>query len=300
MTRSRITVALGTLALLISLPTATSATYPGSLDGRIATGANVDGNVDIYTFLPNGHAVQRLTRDPLFDACPAWSSDGHRIAWCHGVQRGGVIEVWTMKADGDDKHQITALGGRSLFPDFSPDGTRIIFASQPAGAADFNLYVINVDGTGLAQLTSDPGFDSNAAWSPDGSRIVFTSDRTGLGQVYVMDAEGRNVTQLTFDDVFKDQVPDWSPDGSRIAYAAGDPGDILVMNADGSDQHTVVGGGTDDFGTAWSPDGAQIAFLRFDDRTDYVVNVDGSGVHAVRSLGLQAVPAWQPRGDRLP
>ena len=43
------------------------------------------------------------------------------------------------------------------------------------------------------------------------------------------------------------------------------------MNADGSDQHTIVSGPTDDFGSAWSPDGDQIAFIRFDDRTVRVV-----------------------------
>ncbi len=129
---------------------------------------------------------------------------------------------------------------------------------------------------------------------------MFTSDRTDVGQVYVMDADGSNVTQLTFYDAWKGQVPDWSPDGSKIAYAAGDTGDILVMNADGTNQHTVVGGETDDFGTAWSPDGEQIAFIRFDDRTVYVINADGTGAHAVRPFGLQAVPGWQPRGNRLP
>jgi TolB protein len=72
------------------------------------------------------------------------------------------------------------------------------------------------------------------------------------------------------------------------------------MDADGSHQHTVIGGPTDDFGPAWSPDGQQLAFIRFDDRTVYVASADGSGAHIVRSLGLQAVPAWQPRGDRLP
>jgi Tol biopolymer transport system component len=298
--RRSVALLISSLVVVHALPGIAVATYPGSNDGRLAMGSSVDGNVDIYTVLPNGRALQRLTSDPLFDACPAWSADGKRIAWCHGVQRGGVIEVWTMKANGTDKHQLTDLGGRSLFPDYSPDGQRVLFSSLRAGASNFDLYVIDVDGTGLMQLTTDQGFDGNPAWSPDGRQIVFTSDRSGMGQVHVMDADGTDPVQLTFGGEFKDQVPDWSPDGSKIAYAAGDPGDIFVMNADGSDQHAIVSGLTDDFGSAWSPDGDQIAFIRFDDRTVYVVNADGSGEHAVRPFGLQSVPGWQPRGDRSP
>ena len=78
-----------------------------------------------------------------------------------------------------------------------------MFGSQPAGATNFDLFVINADGSGLVQLTSDPGGDGKPAWSPDGERIVFTSDRTGVGQVHVMDADGGNVTQLTFDNAWK-------------------------------------------------------------------------------------------------
>jgi TolB protein len=294
----RFATALAALALLLSLPLSAAATYPGSVDGRLAFGSTVDDNVDIYTVLPNGQALQRLTTDPLFDACPAWSADGKQIAWCHGVQRGGVIDVWTMKQDGSDKRRVTDLGGRATFPDFSPDGSRILFTNAAIGSSNADLYVIGVDGTGLVQLTTDPANDVLGAFSPDGRQIVFASDRSGVGQIYVMDANGDNTTQLTFDDAWKDQVPDWSPDSSKIAYAAGDPGDILVMNADGSDQHTIVGGPTDDFGSAWSPDGDQIAFIRFDDRTVRVANADGSDVHIVRAFGLQAVPGWQPRGDR--
>ena len=293
----RFATALAALVLVLSLPLTASATYPGSVDGRLAIGSGVDGNFDIYTVLPNGQALQRLTTDPLFDACPAWSADGKNIAWCHGVQRGGVIDVWTMKQDGSDKRRVTDLGGRATFPDFSPDGSKLLFTNAAIGASS-DLFVIGVDGTGLVQLTTNPANDGLGAFSPDGRQIVFTSDRTGVGQVYVMDADGSDVTQLTFDDAWKDQLPDWSPDGSKIAYAAGDPGDILVMNADGTDQHTIVGGPTDDFGSAWSPDGEQIAFIRFDDRTVRVADADGSGVHAVRAFGLQAVPAWQPRGQR--
>ena len=298
-------IALATIAALVLVLVGTGqsarATYPGSTDGRLAIGAEIDGNVDIHTVLPNGSAVHRLTTDPLFDACPAWSADGKRLAWCHGIRaRGGNIEIWTMKQDGTDKRQVTNLGGRMTFPDFSPDGSRIAFSGRLPGASDDDVFSIGADGTGLVQLTLDPGADFCPAYSPDGSKIAFISSRSGIEQVWVMGADGSNPTQLTFDDNFKGQVPDWSPDGSKIAYAVGDPGDVMVMNADGSDQHTVIGGPTDDFGPAWSPDGQQLAFIRFDDRTVYVANADGSGAHLVRSLGLQAVPAWQPRGDRSP
>jgi hypothetical protein len=72
------------------------------------------------------------------------------------------------------------------------------------------------------------------------------------------------------------------------------------MNADGTGQHTVVGGPTDDFGTSWAPDGSAIAFVRFDDRTTRYVNLADGSIHAVNVPGLHSVPSWQPRGDRLP
>ena len=146
---------------LVAVAQPARATYPGSTDGRLAIGAEVDGNVDICTVLPNGAAVHRLTTDPLFDACPAWSADGKRLAWCHGVRaRGGTIEIWSMNLDGTDKTQVTSLGGRMTFPDFSPNGSRIAFGGRLPGATNDDIFSIGSDGSGLVQLTSDPANDS--------------------------------------------------------------------------------------------------------------------------------------------
>jgi Tol biopolymer transport system component len=304
--------AICALAALAALSGSARATYAGAANGRIAFGMNVNGNVDVYTALPGGQDLRRLTSDPGFDACAAYSADGQRIAYCSG-QAGGPVQVWTMKQNGTDKQQVTHMSGPAIFPDFSPDGNKIVFTAKPAGSPTRDIYVVNSDGTGLTQLTSGEGNNAYPAFSPDGSKIAFTSDRTGTWQVWVMNADGSPQTQLTFDAQPKDQVPDWSPDGSKIAYLADTHGiadtvspswgDIWVMNADGSGQHPITSGATY-YGTAWSPDGTRIAtlnFVNYPDRTVYTVDAsDGGDPQAVHpGPGPQFVPAWQPRGTGI-
>lgn len=277
-------------AALVGAAGPARATYPGAANGRLAFGITIDGNTDVYSVLPGGQAPRRLTDDPGFDACPAYSADGRSIAWC------GPGGIWLMKQNGTDKRQRTSFG---FFPDFSPDGGKIVFNGAPSGSTNVDIWVVDIDGGNLTQLTTAPGPDRFAAWSPDGTKIVFQSSRTGIFQVWVMNADGSGQTQLTFDLVAKDQLPDWSPDGSRIAFVEQTHrtgGDIWVMNADGNNAHALTSG-ADKLGTAWSPDGSEIATLDLPSSTVEIMNADGTNVHAVRPGGIQFVPGWQPRGN---
>ena len=61
----------------------------------------------------------------------------------------------------------------------------------------------------------------DAAWSPDGKRIAFASVRSGGGfRLYVMDADGKNVAQLSARPMNTNGnvYPAWSPDGQKIAF----------------------------------------------------------------------------------
>ena len=118
-----------------------------------------------------------------------------------------------------------------------------------------------------------------------------------------MSSTGTHQTQLTFQPIAHDQLPDWRPDGRQIAYTQGDPGvneKIWVMDSDGGDQHQVSAGTSDDFGPAWSPNGHYIAFLRDHpngDRPVMVMDADGHHAHAVHDPSravTQFVPTWQP------
>jgi Tol biopolymer transport system component len=72
--------ALAAACMLAALGGAAHATYGGASNGRLAFGMNVNGNTDVYTALPNGNDLRRLTTDKGFDACAAYSADGQRIA----------------------------------------------------------------------------------------------------------------------------------------------------------------------------------------------------------------------------
>jgi TolB protein len=288
------TVALAALAMA----PAAHATYPGA-NGRIAFAMTIDGNTDIYSLLPNGHGLRRLTSDPDFEACAAYSADGQHIAYCRAPSASSPAGIWVMNQNGTGQHLIVSsdAAGRAGFPDFAPDGTKLAFICTPPGDTTApDICTSDADGANLTRLTASPGLDLYPAWSPDGSKIVFESNRTGTMQVWVMNGDGSDQTQLTFDAVPKDQVPDWSPDGSRIAYTADtNPpgGQIMVMNQNGSNQHAITQAGHD-YGPVWSPDGSQLALLDMASRDVEVINADGSGRYVLEQAGPQFVPAWQP------
>ena len=122
--------------------------------------------------------------------------------------------------------------------------------------------------------------------SEDG-KIAFESDRDGDLEIFVMNADGTGVTQLTNNDA-DDWHPVWSPNGKQIAFQGDRDGDdeIFVMNADGTGGTQLTDHDADDWGPVWSPNGKQIAFQsdRYGDDEIFVMDADGSNVV---SLGQQ-------------
>jgi Tol biopolymer transport system component len=241
-----------------------------SPDGRrlaVAIAGPVTGfipeDIDIYLMDSDGRNWIQLTSGRVtHDVAPSWSPDGGRIAF---TSEGHVFVINT---DGSGLIDL----GPGHDPDWSPDGDQIVFAEcnldAPIGLVDCWTSVMSASGSGRT-LLADNAY--SARWSPDGGRIAFVrrtggvicianqTDGTGPTQteIFVMNADGTDVTQLTRDDppfgneLYRNKGPiAWSPDGTRLAHGQGYramdyPGcgamRIAVMNADGGGHRLVTG-----------------------------------------------------------
>jgi TolB protein len=180
------------------------------------------------------------------------------------------------------------------------DSTRIAFQLYVNNNSD--IYLIKADGTGQTRLTTSAVFDGSPAWSPDGTRIAFNADsnKDGKRGVYVMNADGLDLTQLT--SAGGNISPAWSPNGGLITMQSHRDGyyEIYVMKSDGLAQTPLTTTKTDsgEYYPCWSPDGTRIAYdSPLEGTYDiYTMNADGSLQTRLTKLKNLTVmhPAWSP------
>jgi TolB protein len=149
-----------------------------------------------YANPANDVNITNLTNTYTENSSPSWSPQGERIVFAS--VRNGNWDIYMMNKSGSEIVQLTHSDNFAFSPDWSPDGTRIAFAGGEGEKCD--IFVMNTDGTNNVRLTNGPASYFSPAWSPDSRRIAFVSDQGGINQVkniYVMDADGSNIIQLT-------------------------------------------------------------------------------------------------------
>jgi Tol biopolymer transport system component len=98
----------------------------------------------------------------------------------------------------------------------SPDGEHYV-ARWPRLTQE-DIAIFNKDGSNWRALTDDKFLDRRPRWFPDGRRVAFSSDRSGVNQIWSINADGTGLQQLTFADGNGASSPILSPDGRWSAY----------------------------------------------------------------------------------
>jgi TolB protein len=273
---------------------------------RIAFTSRRDGTFSIYTVRPDGSGLKRAIeivsvedgpKENWLDELgqPTWSPDGSKIAFTCG--HNGQSEICVANGDGSNaKVLVESPTGPDRYPAWSPDGTEIAF-TRFAAERQTDIMVVSPTGTNARVLVTGLA-DVSPTWSPDGSKIAFMGTEGGLFDIYVMDADGSDVHNITNTPHEAEGQPAWSPDGHLIAFVVGAEGmDVFVMNPDGTGRTDVTSTSTDNEAwPTWSPDGTELAFMGGPGSSICVIGVDGTNRRTIiegHELNMQ--PAWGPR-----
>jgi tricorn protease len=98
-------------------------------------------------------------------------------------------------------------------PAVSPDGETILFSAYG------DLWRVSASGGQATLLTLDDAWDGHPVWSRDGAQIAFASDRFGDLDIFVMNADGSDLSRLTFHSA-NDVPSDFAPDGSGVLFSS--------------------------------------------------------------------------------
>lgn len=186
--------------------------------------------------------------------------------------------VYVVPFEGGQPRRITPEGP-SYLHGISPDGKTGAYCAFRGPDQEQDVWTMPVKGGPEVRLTDAPGLDDGPEYSPDGKHIWFNSVRTGRMQVWKMRANGKQQTQMTFDEDLNSWFPHISPDNQKVVYIAYhdyevDPAShiadlnvqLRLIPAAGGKPETLVeffGGQGSINVNSWSPDSKQFAYVSY-------------------------------------
>jgi Tol biopolymer transport system component len=193
-------------------------------------------NFDIYVKLTGPGEPWRLTTNPARDAKPAWSPDGHFIAFQRYVTES-TVDVVVIPALGGAERKVASIVaepwggglGRELSAlAWAPDSRWLAFSSGPSDAEPQGIWVTAIGHPETRRLTRSSGQrgDLSPTFSHDGRRLAFIRETTfSQSAIYVLQlspgltaaAPPAAVTSATSTVL----GVAWTPDSRSLVFSSG-------------------------------------------------------------------------------
>jgi serine/threonine protein kinase len=252
-----------------------------------------------------------VTRDPALPTLDATSESARATLIARNIANDATA---TASASTPVASFITPVGEReapTLRPDLRGVRGEIVYADRRRvdGTSYFQIIRLNLETWEENILTNHPSDNSYPLASPDGRWVAFQSNRDGDFEIFVMNALGGQLVQLTDNDLF-DRLAAWSPDGEWVIYSSDlrDDGtfDLYRTRLDGSETQLVYSNNQRISHARYSPDGRYLVFTmgadpqnadtweiaRLDLQTNELIELTSNSVR-------DASPVFHDDGERI-
>ena len=234
----------------------------------------------LYKISPDHPTEPELLQTGFADNCNndhVLAADGKRIAISHGTKEDRASRVYILPLTGSEAPVLVTPIGNCFLHGWSPDGKELTYCGLRNGNHD--VYTIPAVGGVEKRLTFTDDLDDGPEYSPCGRYIWFNSVRTGMMQIWRMNTDGSEQTQMTFDENRNSWFPHVSPDGKWVVFLEKKKGDskpnehlankhveLRIMPASGGEPETLIelfgGQGTINV-NSWAPDSKRLAFVSY-------------------------------------
>ena len=225
-------------------------------------------NNDLYVMNIDGSENTRITKTPRSEANAVWIAGGSKIAFLY--PENGVMQLWTMNADGSDRKIVSNVeNGVNGFV-FSPDETKVLFISNLKSATTAqDIYPDLPKATGI--VVNDLMYKHWDEWVKEIPH-PFLADFNGTDLsniIDIMEGEPYEAPMKPFGGI---ESLAWSPDGKEIIYvsrkktgkeyAESTNSDLYLYNIESKTTTNITDGMMGyDTNPIYSPDGKYVAWL---------------------------------------
>ena len=162
--------AVGKPQQIFSAQHATQASPTFSPDGKqIAFVSNKDGLPRVYVMkVPENRNKQKtmptrlLTKRNVESTAPAWSPDGHKVAYCS--KTNGIRQIWMINLETGEEKQITNGPGHKENPSWAPNSLHLIYNSASEESSE--LYLTHIHHNRAVKISLGSGEKRFPCWEP--------------------------------------------------------------------------------------------------------------------------------------